>query len=278
LIFILCECVSIHLIVPRQPELLVGWLVGLIDCFTDTRHYFYARESVTEEYDSIHSIRIMDVSGNEGGSMSLSTGAMKKLVKDIRELKETKVDGVTVTVHEDSLKDIDVEYTGPEGTPYEGGVFRMRLRIGHDYPHAPPTGRFLTKIFHPNVSTQGDVCVNVLKRDWKPDMGLLHIITVIRCLLVEPNAESALNEEAGKLLLEGFDEFAVKAKMMTEIHAMSRVKGGPLTDVMNDGLHGDGSEDGAAAKYNTSGAGVKKVSGNSRAMDLKKKKSSLRRL
>lgn len=42
---------------------------------------------------------------------------------------------------------------------------------------------------------------------------------MIRCLLIEPNAESALNEEAGKLLLESFDEFSKKARLMTDIHA-----------------------------------------------------------
>ena len=59
----------------------------------------------------------------------------------------------------------------------------------------------------------------MLKRDWSPDLGLRHIFTVIRCLLIEPNAESALNEEAGKLLLESFADFAKKARLMTDIHA-----------------------------------------------------------
>lgn len=59
----------------------------------------------------------------------------------------------------------------------------------------------------------------MLKRDWAPTLGLRHVFTVIRCLLIEPNAESALNEEAGKLLLESFDEFARKARLLTEIHA-----------------------------------------------------------
>ena len=60
-------------------------------------------------------------------------------------------------------------------------------------PAPPPPGRagyFLTKIFHPNVSASGEICVNVLKRDWAPDLGLRHVLSVIRCLLIEPNAES----------------------------------------------------------------------------------------
>jgi ubiquitin-protein ligase len=86
-------------------------------------------------------------------------------------------------------------------------------------PYLLLAGFFLTKIFHPNVSAAGEICVNVLKKDWSPDLGLRHVFTVIRCLLIEPNPESALNEEAGKLLLEGFGDFAKKARLMTSIHA-----------------------------------------------------------
>lgn len=40
-----------------------------------------------------------------------------------------------------------------------------------------------------------------------------------RCLLIEPFPESALNEEAGKLLLENYEEYAKHARLMTSIHA-----------------------------------------------------------
>jgi hypothetical protein len=64
------------------------------------------------------------------------------------------------------------------------------------------SGYFITKLFHPNVSKTGEICVNTLKKDWKPDYGITHVLTVVKCLLIHPNPESALNEEAGKLLLE----------------------------------------------------------------------------
>ena len=83
----------------------------------------------------------------------------------------------------------------------------------------PRAGYFLTKIFHPNVAKGGEICVNVLKRDWARDLGLRHVLLVVRCLLVEPFPESALNEEAGKLLLEGYEAYARHAALMTSIHA-----------------------------------------------------------
>ena len=137
---------------------------------------------------------------------------MRALTREITNLIQEPLDGVVVSFREENLTEVYAELTGPAQTPYEGGLFRMRLNIDANYPQAPPKGYFETKIFHPNVAAAGDICVNVLKRDWKPDMGLRHVLMVIRCLLIEPNADSALNEEAGKLLLEKYDEFARRAR------------------------------------------------------------------
>jgi len=64
------------------------------------------------------------------------------------------------------------------GTPYAAGRFSVKLVLGKDFPHTPPKAYFLTKIFHPNVACSGEICVNTLKRDWKPDLGIKHILLV----------------------------------------------------------------------------------------------------
>ncbi|XVE60923.1 hypothetical protein DITRI_Ditri06bG0000200 [Diplodiscus trichospermus] len=110
------------------------------------------------------------------------------------------------------------------GTPYENGVFRMKLLLVHDFPQSPPKGYFLTKIFHPNIATNGEICVNTLKKDWNPSLGLRHVLIVVRCLLIEPFPESALNEQAGKMLLENYDEYARHARLYTGIHAKPKPK------------------------------------------------------
>ena len=107
-----------------------------------------------------------------------------------------------------------------DDTPYEGGVFRWTLRLDSDFPKSPPKGFFLTKIFHPNVAANGDIWVNTLKKDWNPaKWSLGHILGVIRCLLIIPFPESSLNEEAGRLFMDDYEEYARTAKMMTKIHA-----------------------------------------------------------
>jgi ubiquitin-conjugating enzyme E2 S len=78
----------------------------------------------------------------------------------------------------------------------------------------------LTTIFHPNIrQPSGEICVNTLKKDWQSTHGLRHVLMVIRCLLIEPFPESALNEEAARLMLEDYEEYFRRAKMFTGIHA-----------------------------------------------------------
>jgi ubiquitin-conjugating enzyme E2 S len=85
-------------------------------------------------------------------------------------------------------------------------------------------GWFATKIFHPNVSTAGEICVNTLKKDWNSSYGIGHILITVKCLLIYPNPESALDEEAGKLLLDNYDSYCERAKLITSVHATPRVR------------------------------------------------------
>uniref|UniRef100_A0A6N2N6N5 UBC core domain-containing protein n=1 Tax=Salix viminalis TaxID=40686 RepID=A0A6N2N6N5_SALVM len=104
---------------------------------------------------------------------------------------------------------------GYAGTPYENGVFRMKLLLSHDFPHSPPKGYFLTRIFHPNIARMVRFVSIRLKRTG---------IQVVRCLLIEPFPESALNEQAGKMLLENYEEYARHARIYTGIHAKPKPK------------------------------------------------------
>jgi len=151
--------------------------------------------------------------------MALSQAAAKTIMKQLAEIQSAPIDGVALKPT-DELQEVEAEIKGPEDTPFAGGVFAVSLILGESYPAEPPRGYFKTKLFHPNVSEKGEICVNTLKRDWNPTLGLRHVLTVIRCLLIEPNPESALNEEAGRLLLEDYNEYHKRAKMCTQVHAM----------------------------------------------------------
>ncbi|KAF5300233.1 hypothetical protein FQR65_LT09187 [Abscondita terminalis] len=171
---------------------------------------------------------------------NLSPQTIRGVVREMQELVMHPPEGIKVLINEEDVTDIQALIDGPAGTPYMGGLFKVKLALGKDFPQIPPKAFFLTKIFHPNVASNGEICVNTLKKDWKPDLGIKHILLVsydssllvIISVLIRiinfvdykmftnsTNAESALNEEAGKLLLEHYDDYSQRAKMMTEIHA-----------------------------------------------------------
>lgn len=147
---------------------------------------------------------------------------IKRVLKEINEINSENLDGIRLIPNEQDICDIQAFIDGPCDTPYYGGAFRLKLILCKGFPAQPPKGYFVTKIFHPNVAANGEICVNTLKKDWKPELGIKHILITVKCLLIVPNPESALNEEAGKLLLEDYDEYASRAKLYTEIHAKNK--------------------------------------------------------
>jgi ubiquitin-conjugating enzyme E2 S len=151
---------------------------------------------------------------------SIPPKILKALYKQELNLKNNPVSGINFHFNENDTTDIQADIEGPEATPYEGGIFRVVIKITPNFPNVAPKGIFLTKIFHPNISEQGEICVNTLKRDWDPNnWSLSNLFQVIKCLLIIPFPQSALNEEAAKLYMEEYDEFVKIAKMMTSVHA-----------------------------------------------------------
>lgn len=150
---------------------------------------------------------------------NLSPQIIRQVCKELSDLAGDPPEGIKVYPNEEDVTEIHATIEGPSGTPYAGGLFKMKLVLGKNFPSEPPKGFFLTKIFHPNVAKNGEICVNTLKKDWKSELGIKHVLLTIKCLLIVPNPESALNEEAGKMLLEQYDNYSMRAKMYTEIHA-----------------------------------------------------------
>ncbi|KAL5542617.1 hypothetical protein UlMin_010327 [Ulmus minor] len=77
---------------------------------------------------------------------------------------------------------------GPPGSPYEDGVFDLSIDLPPDYPSNPPTFKFLTKIFHPNIDEDGNIYVDILEKDqWKPIHTIESLMLSITSLLTDPN-------------------------------------------------------------------------------------------
>jgi len=113
---------------------------------------------------------------------------------------------------------------GPAGTPYSGGLYLLAISIPSDYPLTPPSIKFLTKIFHPNVHfDSGDICLDILKKEWSPAWSLQASLRAVLSLMGDPEADSPLNCDAGNMLRAGdILAFESVAKMYNQEAAKPR--------------------------------------------------------
>lgn len=160
---------------------------------------------------------------NSNYYMKVNTNIMKILWRQFQDLMQKSPEGVYPILNEEDPSSIEANILGPQSTPYEKGLFRVKLIFLADFPMTPPKGYFITKIYHPNVSERGEICVNTLGKDWnQKNWSLYNLFEVIKCLMIIPFPESSLNEEAGKLFMENYDEYSKIARIYTEVHALNK--------------------------------------------------------
>ena len=104
---------------------------------------------------------------------------------------------------------------GPYCSPFEGGTFRLKITIPEEYPHKAPKVEFITRVFHPNVSGSGEICLDILNEPalWSPELTLQKVVISVLSLLTDANAEDALVPDIGRLYLRDrrrFDSIATE--------------------------------------------------------------------
>lgn len=140
--------------------------------------------------------------GNDGHSPSSNkkraTAAQLRITKDINELELPKTCR-TEFPDPDDLLNFKLVISPDEGF-YRGGRFTFSFRIGPNYPHEPPKVKCVNKVYHPNIDLEGNVCLNILREDWKPVLTINAIVYGLQYLFLEPNPEDPLNKEAANEL------------------------------------------------------------------------------
>ncbi|XP_020246337.1 NEDD8-conjugating enzyme Ubc12-like isoform X2 [Asparagus officinalis] len=122
-----------------------------------------------------------------------------RLHKDISELNLPKTTTIAFPNGKDDLMNFEISIRPDEGY-YLGGTFTFTFQISASYPHEPPKVKCKTKVYHPNIDLEGNVCLNILREDWKPVLNINTVIYGLNLLFTQPNDEDPLNHEAAAVL------------------------------------------------------------------------------
>ena len=132
--------------------------------------------------------------GNQATGKKRASAAQIRITKDINELELPRTCS-TEFPDPDDLLNFKLIISPDEGF-YRTGRFTFMFKVGANYPHEPPKVKCQNKIYHPNIDLEGNVCLNILREDWKPVLTVNAIVYGLQYLFLEPNPDDPLNKDA----------------------------------------------------------------------------------
>uniref|UniRef100_A0A8R7PEX8 E2 ubiquitin-conjugating enzyme n=1 Tax=Triticum urartu TaxID=4572 RepID=A0A8R7PEX8_TRIUA len=160
----------------------------------------------------------------------MSTPSRKRLMRDFKRLQHDPPAGISGAPHDNNIMLWNAVIFGPDDTPWDGGMFgsqphwqanqsgtfKLTLQFTEDYPNKPPTVRFVSRMFHPNIYADGSICLDILQNQWSPIYDVAAILTSIQSLLCDPNPNSPANSEAARMFSENKREYNRKVREIVE--------------------------------------------------------------
>lgn len=150
---------------------------------------------------------------------SIAHTRIQRECKEIITCTELIDSGVMIEIRDSWMK-IEGEIRGPPDSPYEGGIFKIDINIPDDYPFHPPQCRFITKIWHPNISSQtGAICLDILKDQWAASLTLRTVLLSIQALLTLPEPKDPQDAMVARQFMDDRKMFERTARFWTQHYA-----------------------------------------------------------
>ena len=141
--------------------------------------------------------------------------AKTRINKELRIIQDEANENISAGPSGDNLFEWDAMIIGPTKTPYEGGMFRLKIYFPVDYPFKSPKVLFTTKIYHPNINSGGIICLDILKTQWSPALTISKVLLSICSLLNDANPNDPLEMEIAKQYINNKLQYEQIAKQWT---------------------------------------------------------------
>ncbi|CAK1554201.1 unnamed protein product [Leptosia nina] len=146
--------------------------------------------------------------------------AAKRIKREIIEVVKGEEGVLKLELVNNAWTDLLGEIAGPPDTPYEGGLFKLEIKIPETYPFNPPKVRFITKVWHPNVSSvTGAICLDILKDQWAAALTLRTVLLSIQALLASAEPNDPQDAVVARQYIENEPLFELTARHWTNVYA-----------------------------------------------------------
>ena len=146
--------------------------------------------------------------------------AFKRINKELKELCQDPPAGCSASPMGEDLFHWQATIKAPPNCPYEGGVFFLVMKFPPDYPFKPPNVMFTTRIYHPNINSNGAISMDILKEKWSPGLNVSKVLLAIAALLKDPNPDDRLVPFIAKQYQTDREAYAKMAREWTEKYAL----------------------------------------------------------
>lgn len=146
--------------------------------------------------------------------------AIKRIQKELQQLTKEPIPGITAKPENpNNLFEWIATIEGPSGSPYENGIFNLKISFPENYPFQIPKIVFTTKVYHCNISPTY-ICLDILKANaYTPALSIGKVLLSISSLLVDPNPMDPLNSSIANLYKHNRKEHDKNAKQWTQQYA-----------------------------------------------------------
>ena len=144
----------------------------------------------------------------------------KRLENELKNLSNKPVFNCVVVANDSNIRKWTVHMPGPNGSPFESGIYELSFEFPDNYPFKAPDVKFVTKMYHPNIKQDtGEICMDVFASSWSPTQKVADILEKLVSLLASPSTSSPLEADICKEYMNNPKQYEKKVRDFVKKYA-----------------------------------------------------------